>query len=163
MGGSATDLQCITCCNCEDPVVACICLEECWLPKGEAAMSARQEIEAGGRGVADGVNNKDAASIASLYTADACLLPPGAPRQDGREAIQAYWQAAIDMGLADVELTTIEVEELGDMATDVGSITATLPGEDGSRSSLSGKYIVLWQNGSDGTWRMHRDIWNFDA
>ena len=126
-------------------------------------MSVRETVEAGGKVLADGINNKDAASIANQYTEDASLFPPGAPRQDGREAAQAFWQAAIDMGLGDVELTTVEVEELGDTATDVGTVTATLPDEDGGRVTLTGKFIVLWQKGSDGRWRMHRDIWNFDA
>ena len=126
-------------------------------------MSAREAIEADGKAFADGINNKDAASIAKLYTDDASVFPPGAPRQDGRDAVQAFWQAAIDMGLADAALTTVEVEELGDTATEVGTITATLPGEGGSRTALTGKFIVLWKKGADGTWRLHRDIWNFDA
>ena len=126
-------------------------------------MSVREAIEAGGKAVADGVNNEDAASIAKQYTEDASLLPPGAPRQDGLEAVQGFWQAAIDMGLSDVKLTTLEVEEFGNVATEVGTVTGTIPGEDGGSQSLTGKYIVLWQQGDDGTWRLHRDIWNFDA
>ena len=53
-------------------------------------MSVRETVEAGGKAVADGINNKDAASIANLYTQDASLFPPGAPRQDGREAAQDF-------------------------------------------------------------------------
>lgn len=126
-------------------------------------MSAREAIEAGGRVIAESVNSKDASKIAPLYTEDGCVMPPGAPRQDGREAVQAFWQAAIDMDLADVVLTTQEVEELGDTATEVGAVSGTLPGEGGARTPLTGKYIVLWKKGADGTWRLHRDIWNFDA
>ncbi len=126
-------------------------------------MSVREAIEAGDKVMSDGINNKDAGSVANLYTQDASVFPPGAPRQDGREAVQAFWQAAIDMGLADVALSTVEVEEFGDSATAVGTVTATLPGESGDRMTLTGKYIVLWKKGADGAWRLHRDIWNFDA
>jgi ketosteroid isomerase-like protein len=28
---------------------------------------------------------------------------------------------------------------------------------------VSGKYIVVWQLGDDGAWRLHRDIWNMNA
>ena len=126
-------------------------------------MSVREAIEAGGKAMADGINNKDSASITKQYTEDASLFPPGAPRQDGLEAIQGFWQAAIDMGLSDVKLTTVELEELGNVATELGTVTATLPNDDGGRAHLTGKYIVLWQKGANGTWRAHRDIWNFDA
>jgi ketosteroid isomerase-like protein len=28
---------------------------------------------------------------------------------------------------------------------------------------LAGKYVAVWKRGGDDTWRLHRDIWNFDA
>jgi uncharacterized protein (TIGR02246 family) len=126
-------------------------------------MTTRTTIEAIGRELADGINSKNAASVSKLYTEDACLFPPGAPRQDGREAIQAYWQAAIDMGLSNAVLTTVEVEEFGNSATEVGTVTATLPGNDERPKALIGKYIVIWEKVADGRWCLHRDIWNFDA
>ena len=27
---------------------------------------------------------------------------------------------------------------------------------------IKGKYVVVWKKGSDGTWRLYRDIWNAD-
>lgn len=124
---------------------------------------AREAIEAVGSKVANGINNKDAAEIAKQYTEDASLFPPGAPRHDGRKGVQDFWQAAIDMGLGNVTLTTLEVEEFGDTASEVGTVTGTVPGEDGNPIELTGKYIVLWKKNGEGYWRLHRDIWNFDA
>ena len=126
-------------------------------------MSTRDTIETNGRSVAEGINKKDAAAVAQQYTEDGSVLPPGAPRVDGKEGVAGFWQAAIDMGLGDVVLTTLGVADHGDLATEVGSLTATVPGEDGNKVPLAGKYIVLWKRGDDGTWRLHRDIWNFDA
>ena len=91
------------------------------------------------------------------------MLPPGAQRQDGRAAVQAFWQAAIDMELAGVVVTTDEVEDLGDVATAVGTLSGTVPDGNGGHTALAGKFIVLWRKGADGAWRMQRDIWNFDA
>ena len=31
------------------------------------------------------------------------------------------------------------------------------------RTPVNGKFIVIWTRGGDGTWRLHRDIWNTDA
>ena len=76
---------------------------------------------------------------------------------DGREAIKAFWQGAIDMGLTDITIEPVEVDILGNVATDVGTIGARL-----GDAELTGKYVVIWKNGSDG-WLIHRDTWNFDA
>ena len=126
-------------------------------------MNVRDAIEVGDQAIADAINGKDAEATAPNYTEDGSVLPPGAPRQDGRAAVQAFWQAAIDMGLADVVVNTDEIEELGDVATAVGTLSGTLPDGEGGRTALTGKFIVLWRKGADGSWRMHRDIWNFDA
>jgi ketosteroid isomerase-like protein len=36
-------------------------------------------------------NAGDGATVASLYSEDAALFPPGGERIDGRSAIQAFW------------------------------------------------------------------------
>ena len=43
----------------------------------------------------------DAAGLAEFYSSDAQLLPPDSDFILGQEAIQAYWQAVMEMGLAD--------------------------------------------------------------
>ena len=120
-------------------------------------MSIPEGILARTKAMVDGINTGDSDAVASSYTADAAVLPPGAPRMDGREAIKAFWQGAIDMGLTDITIEPVEVDILGNVATDVGTISARL-----GDAELTGKYIVIWKNGSDG-WMIHRDTWNFDA
>ena len=120
-------------------------------------MSIPEGILARTKAMVDGINTGDSDAVASSYTADAAVLPPGAPRMDGREAIKGFWQGAIDMGLTDITIEPVEVDILGNVATDVGTISARL-----GDAELTGKYIVIWKNGSAG-WRIHRDTWNFDA
>ena len=107
-------------------------------------------------------NAGDGKGVAELYTEDAALLPPDAERVDGKAAIAEFWQAAIDAGLADADLASVEVVEAGDLAYEVGTVTLTAPGPEGGRVPLTGKYIVVWQHADDGAWRLHRDIWNLD-
>lgn len=107
-------------------------------------------------------NAGDGKGVAELYTEDAALFPPGAERVDGKAAIAEFWQAAIDAGLADADLETVEVVEAGDLAYEVGNVTLSAPTTEGERTPVSGKYIVVWQHADDGAWRMHRDIWNMD-
>ena len=42
---------------------------------------------------------KNAGALAKLYTKGGQLLPPGSEVIAGREAIQAFWQGALDLGL----------------------------------------------------------------
>lgn len=105
-------------------------------------------------------NGGDAAALAELYTEDAALLPPGAARVDGREEIAALWQGYMDAGVRDFDLETVEVEDHGESASEVGTFSLTVPDGEGGRAGGQGKYIVLWRRGDDGVWRLHRDIWN---
>ncbi len=103
-------------------------------------------------------NAGDGATVASLYTEDAALYPPGGERVDGRSAIQAFWQGAIDSGMKIDNLHAVEVEARGDMAGEVGVFTLIIPGDSGP-TAVAGKYIVIWKRSGD-TWQLHRDIWN---
>jgi uncharacterized protein (TIGR02246 family) len=105
-------------------------------------------------------NAGDADAVAGFYSMDGVVLPPDGARQEGREAIRAFWSGAMEQGLKDVDLTAVEVYPQDDMATEVGTFTATAPAEGGGQAAIAGKYIVLWKRGEDGTWQIHRDIWN---
>ena len=105
----------------------------------------------------------DAAGVAALYTADARLMPPGAPTLSGTEAIEAFWQAAMNQGIKAATLETIDVETSGGaLATEIGQFTLTMESPRGGQVEQTGKYIVLWKN-DGGTWKLHADIWNGNA
>ncbi len=126
-------------------------------------MTTRESIEAVGKTMCERLNAGNGAGVAELYTEDAVLMPPGAARLDGREAIQQFWQGMTDAGVGDISLTTQEVDDAGDWAAEVGTISATAPGDGDARVALTGKYIVVYRRDGGGNWRLHRDIWNFDA
>jgi len=74
----------------------------------------------------------------------------------GKPAIQAFWQGALDMGIAEAVLETVEFEEVGDAAWELGQ--GVLKAKDGQVLD-DAKYIVLWKR-ENGAWKRHRDIWN---
>ena len=98
----------------------------------------------------------DAAGMAALYTADGQVLPPNGDFVTGHEAIQAFWQALMDMGFKAAKMEIVEVEAHGDTAIEVS--TYTLAGE-GGQILDRGKYIVIWKREA-GAWKLHRDIFN---
>ncbi len=98
----------------------------------------------------------DAAGIAALYTENGQFLPPNSDFVTGKQAIQATFQAFMDMGIKAIKIETIEVEGYGDTASEVGRYT--LEGE-GGQVLDQGKFIVIWKQEA-GQWKLHRDIIN---
>jgi len=101
-------------------------------------------------------NRGDAAGIAALYTENGQFLAPNSDLVTGKAALQAAFQAFMDMGVKAVKLETVEVEGYGDTASDVGRYP--LEGE-GGQVLDKGKYIVIWKQ-ERGQWKLHRDIIN---
>jgi len=126
------------------------------------ADDAQHAIEAGAPVFAETFNAGDGAALAAYYTENAQLLPPGSDIVEGREAIAAFWQGAMDSGLKLDAVTPVEITQAGDMAVDIGMLALTAPDGAGGTVSLSAKYIVIWQLGDDGVWRLHRDTWNMN-
>jgi uncharacterized protein (TIGR02246 family) len=94
--------------------------------------------------------------IASLYTSDGILLPPGADMQKGTDAIKGFWQMVMGLGIKTARLKTVEVDQEGETAIETGQYE--LGGAAGERMD-HGKYMVIWKR-EDGQWKLHKDIWN---
>ncbi len=117
---------------------------------------SRQDIATVNQRLSQAVQNGDAAAAAALYTEDGKFLAPNADFFSGRDAIQGFFQGAIDGGIKGLNLTTLELEILGDTAHEVGTYELVA---DGGVVADSGKFIVIWKR-IDGTWRLHRDMIN---
>jgi uncharacterized protein (TIGR02246 family) len=122
----------------------------------EATSDVRQAIEAANQNFTAAFARRDARGMAGLYTPNGQLLPTHSDFVTGAQAIQAFWQAVMDMGIEDATLETVELEAHGDAAHEVGRYT--LRGAAGQVLD-QGKYVVIWKRES-GQWKLHRDIWN---
>lgn len=133
-----------------------VTLYGCQPPQAEPPADVTAEIQTADDEFGAAFAAQDAAAIASLYTADAQLLPPNSDFINGREAIQTFWQGAMDAGVAGATLTAEEAMGTDGLAVEVGRYE--MLAADGSTID-EGKYIVWWQRTPAG-WRLHRDIWN---
>ena len=119
-------------------------------------LTIRQQIDSINAAFVAALRRGDSAAMAATYTEDAQLLPPGAPTISGKAAIQAFWQGALDMGVGDGVLETLELDVHGDTVAEVGQgVLKTKAGQ----VIDTAKYIVLWQR-ENGAWKWHRDIYN---
>jgi len=120
-----------------------------------AADDVRSAIEAANKNWEAAASRGDGTAVAGLYTSDAALLPHQSDFVRGTPAIAKFWQAVFDSGVKGVSLTTLEVEDCGNTAHEVG--TLEIRGADGKVLD-SAKYVVIWKKDGD-TWKLHRDIW----
>jgi len=123
-----------------------------------AQTPAAEAIAAAYEKFVDAVARGDADAITALYTEDARILPPGGDIVSGRAALPAFWAAMLGMGIKRCSFDTLEVEEHGDAAIEIGRVTLYA---DGDVQIDTPKYLVVWKR-EDGKWRMHRDIFNSD-
>lgn len=117
---------------------------------------AYEDIAAANENFMAAFNRGDAAGLAALYTENGQLLPPNSDFLSGKQAIQTFWQALMDMGIKTAQLEIVEVEDHGDTAIEIS--TYTLQDEDGQLLDR-GKYLVIWKQEA-GQWKLHRDIFN---
>jgi ketosteroid isomerase-like protein len=99
-------------------------------------------------------------ALDNIYTADARILPPGAPMISGREAIKGFWIDLIDsINAKSVALASVDVVPAGDGAIEIGRATLTLEPKGQAVTDMDFKYVVYWRQ-EDGKWKWHVDIWN---
>lgn len=119
----------------------------------------RMAIEAANRNFMEAFRQGDAAGVASCYTEQARILPPGSEMLQGRAAIQSFWQAVIKSGVTEAKLETLDVEgrEAG-LVREIGQYVLTV--QQGHETVYSpGKYVVIWKQEA-GNWKLDVDIWN---
>jgi uncharacterized protein (TIGR02246 family) len=119
-------------------------------------------VDAANRRFENAFNSGDAAGAArEFYARDARILPPGSETVQGGDKIAAYWVAAAtapQTGVRRVQLSTLDLQLVGDAAYEIGRATLTLA----NGKSVAPRYLIVWKK-EDGVWRRYLDIWNMDT
>ena len=99
-------------------------------------------IRAMTRDFVEAYSRRDAAAAAEVYADDAKVLPPNMPMVSGKQAIQAFWKFAMDMG-ARLNLEAMELAVDGGMAYERGVITITMQPGTAQEKVTKGKYVTV--------------------
>lgn len=107
----------------------------------------------------------DTETLISLWSDDPVALPPGGPIRRGRDSLEASLRRMAGAGAAWETLEYVqefgEVEVLGDYAWDWGTYRGRSRNrETGREVASSGKLLRILKRTPDGTWTVHRSIWN---
>lgn len=128
--------------------------------KDEGVREARAAIELANAKFSDAFARGDAKALSAMYTSDAIAFPPDSEMIQGNEAIGKFWQATREGGVQSAALTTIDVGRSGDIAYEVGKVSLTIRPVGKEPTTAAAKYVVVWKRQPDGSWKLHRDIWN---
>jgi uncharacterized protein (TIGR02246 family) len=97
----------------------------------------------------------------ALWTEDGIQMPPDEPAVVGKERIRARNQRVLDQFRFNIGITNAEARTAGDLAFARGTYQASLtPKQGGNPIPIDGKYMTILTRQPDGSWKIHRDIFN---
>lgn len=128
--------------------------------KSPGARTLRAAIEAANARFTKAFERGDAGALAAMYTPDAIAFPPDSEMIRGNEAIGQFWKATHDHAIKSAVLTTLDVGRSGNLAYEVGTASLALRQAGTQGATAAVKYVVVWKRQGDGSWKLHRDIWN---
>jgi len=118
------------------------------------------EVGAVAQAFHDGVANRDAAALASLYTENARFLPPGMEPCEGRAQTQSALQQLLDMGARSLDLEPLEVRESDNLTVEYGRYALRIEPKGNEAVTDVGKYLVVHERQADGSTKIMYDIFN---
>ena len=118
------------------------------------------EVNAVAQAFHDGVANRDAGALASLYADQGRFLPPGMEPCQGRAQIQAAMQQLLDMGASSLDIEPLDVREAGTTTIEYGQYTLGIEPPGADPMTQVGKYVVVHEAQADGSTKIAFDIFN---
>jgi ketosteroid isomerase-like protein len=119
-----------------------------------------EELGQMNRDFAKALTAKDAVAAAIVYDENASILPPNEPIVTGRANIQAYWQGAIDAGIIDATVKTIDAKSNGDLGYEIGTFTMRFHGAGNDTIVEVGKYTEILERNEEGKWISTYGMWS---
>jgi len=104
----------------------------------------------------------DVEKAMSYYADDAIQMPPNSPANRGKEAIRAWINGMMQSGMkvTAAKFTSTEVDAGGKVAYEVGDYDMTMTIPEMGEMKDNGKYVAVWKQQQDGSWKVHAEIWN---
>jgi ketosteroid isomerase-like protein len=125
---------------------------------GRAEAAARQVVQ----DWAQACNTRHIDDLLELYAADATLIRSSVPPVRSLPAIREFLISLLEAGLGDVEMESLRLETMGDIALDLGRCKMLVPVAMGKRREERGKYLVVLVRQPAGAWKILADCWSAD-
>ena len=128
-------------------------------PGGRAENAARQVVQ----DWAQACNTRHIDDLVDLYSADATLIRASVAPVRSLPAIREFLVSMLEAGLGEVEMESLRLDVMGDIALDLGRCKMLVPVAMGKRREERGKYLVVLVRQPIGTWKILADCWSSDS
>ena len=125
---------------------------------GRAEVAARQVVQ----DWAQACNTRHIDDLLELYAADATLIRSSVPPVRSLPAIREFLSSVLEAGLGEVQMESLRLEIMGEIAMDMGRCKMLVPVAMGKRREERGKYLVILVRQPVGTWKILADCWSSD-
>ena len=125
---------------------------------GRAEVLARQVAQ----DWAQACNTRHLDDLLELYAADASLIRSSIPPVRSLPAVREFLHALLEAGLGEVEMESLRIEVMGEIALDLGRCKMLVPVAMGKRREERGKYLLVLVRQPVGTWKILADCWSAD-
>jgi len=148
---------------CVIPLVVLLCFAFGSEKKSEIDLTlVRKAVEEANKIFIDASLRSDSVAVGALLTDDTLLLPPAGRMIQGKKATEEYWRATwAQLKIVDFKMTILNLYGKGDLVYEVGSYTLKFQVQ-GKEGVDEGKYVVVWKQMAEKTWKKLVDIWNSD-
>jgi ketosteroid isomerase-like protein len=111
---------------------------------------------------AQACNTKHIDDLIELYAADATLIRSSVAPVRSLPAIREFLISLLEAGLGDVEMESLRLEIMGEIALDLGRCKMLVPVAMGKRREERGKYLIVLVRQPAGNWKIFADCWSSD-
>lgn len=112
----------------------------------------------------DAMMGGDMQKTLAYYDDNAMEMAPNMAVVKGKDAIKSFMEQMSKSGMkmTAVDFTTVDLQASGTIAYEIGTYDMSMSAGKMGEMSDKGKYVSVWKEQADGTWKIVAEIWNTD-
>ena len=112
----------------------------------------------------DAMMGGDMQKVLAYYDDNAMEMAPNMAVIKGKDAIKAFMEQMMksEMKMTAVNFTTVDLQASGTIAYEIGTYDMSMSAGKMGEMNDKGKYISVWREQADGTWKLVAETWNTD-
>ncbi len=149
-------------------VIVAVAVASCFLvscgPKEPDKAALQKTVDEYNAASKEAMMTGNSDKVLAFFEDDGMEMAPNQPTVKGKEAIKAFQAQMMKSGvkMTAVEFAPVEIQAGGTIAYEIGTYDMTIAVPKMGDVKDKGKYIALWRQQADGSWKVRAETWNTD-